>query len=481
MGRRSKSKRKNKGKQQKLDELFPIEEDTAMGDIDEERRGGKAWSKLKKKEKKKELRRMMNLSGKKNREEKSKHRWCKISIKGSSPLEKEFILSSIRNIVEVEFSPLGFFKVDGCSCFFLENNEPAAQAIAGLDKRLQGPDGGLLKISLHRCEGPDLALNSDQLQLLRQCLSSRYNKDMCLLDLSNLHNDPLMKERDILTPLQTPLIMKQVMKVVKENVPELRALSLSYNNLRRGDFNNLQVLQNGCSRLAALNLEHNNICDLKVINDLKVFPITELNLQFNPVVAHYKDKPVEYIKAVKSRLASLKVLDTIDIESYLAENDKPSPHAFNINFSKNEKIMSASSSSNSEHEVSDATVRMFLDQYYELIDTPERLNLVAAYTPDAVLEVKSNLETIRNSVFVGHDKIREALSSLPATQHDHSSFSLHIQPLSVKTTRAELTGQCRLAGVNTLVAFLRIMNIVPFNTGFCCSQDKLELRTQTGM
>ncbi|XP_064098403.1 nuclear RNA export factor 1-like [Macrobrachium nipponense] len=473
MGR--KSKRKNKDRQQKLDKMFPLE-DMNLDDNVEVRRGAKEQSKLSKKERKKRLRQMMQMSNKSNQNAGSSCAWHKITVKGDNPLDKEFVLSSIANIVDIQFSPLGFCRIDNSSVFYLENNEQAASAIAGLDKRLQGPDGCRLKIASNKCEGPDLVLNAHQLQILQQCLSRRYNNGAFLLDLSDLHNDPLLKEKDILTPLQTPMVMKQVLKLVKENIPELRALNLSHNGLRRNHLQNLQALQSGCSQLAALNLEQNNICDLKVLNSIKVFPITELNLQFNPIVETFKDRPLAYIKEVRSRLANLKVLDSIDIETYLAENDKPSPYKMNVNFSKNEKIMCGSSSSNSEFEVTDSTVRMFLDQYYKLIDTAERVSLVVAYTPDAVLEVKSNLELVHNGVFVGHEKIREALLMVPATQHNHSSFSLHVQPLGPKSTRAEVTGQCQVAGVGGTVAFLRIMNIVPFNVGFCCSQDKWELK-----
>lgn len=476
MGR--KSKRKSKDRKQKLDNMFSsIDEDMAMVDMTEGRRSAKERSKLKRKEQKKMRKQIKNLFEKQKRETGNKAGWYKILIKGDKPLEKGFILSSIAHVIDTEFRPLGFYRIDKTSCFYLENNEPAATAIAGLNRRLQSPDGSRLKITSDKCDGPDLVLNSDQLQVLRECLSRRYDVTTCLLNLSDLHNDPVLLEKDILTPLLSPSIMKQVLKLIKENVPQLKALNLSKNSLRKSDLNALQSLQSGSSQLAALNLEHNNLCDLRILNLIKMFPLTELSLQFNPIVDSYKDKPVAYIKEVKARLSSLKLLDGVDIDKYLTENDKPvlQSQKMNINFSKNEKIM-CSSSSSSEFEVTESTVRTFLDQYYALIDTPERSNLVAAYTPDAVLEVKSNVNFISSNVFVGHEKINEALVTLPATQHQHNSFSLNIQPLGPKTTQAEVTGQCKVAGTDSLVAFLRTMNIVPFNTGFCCSQDKLELK-----
>ncbi|KAG7160362.1 Nuclear RNA export factor 1-like 1 [Homarus americanus] len=113
-----------------------------------------------------------------------------------------------------------------------EANEPAAAAIAGLNKRIQGSDGSRLKISALKSIVPDLVLNSDQLQVLREVMSRRFNPTACLLDLTDLHHDPVLLEKDILVPVCSPVVMKQVLRLIKENVPQLKALNLSKNHLR---------------------------------------------------------------------------------------------------------------------------------------------------------------------------------------------------------------------------------------------------------
>ncbi|KAK7079796.1 hypothetical protein SK128_017015 [Halocaridina rubra] len=477
MGRKSKRKHQIK-KQREMEKMFDEVEDISNMNLNDFKgRNAKERSKLRRKELKK-MRKVMRHRCDNQKGASSKSGWQKIVIVGDTPLEKDFVFSSISNYIDTEFRPLGFYRYAKTSGFYLENNPAAALAIVGLNKRLQGPDGSRLKITSQTCDTPDLILNADQIQLLRECLSRRYDVSTCMLDLSSLHKDLVLMEKDILAPLSSSAIMKQVLKIIKENVQEVKALNMSRNSLRKGDVMALQNLQNGNSQLAALNLEHNHITDLKLLNALKVFPLVELNMQFNPVVDNFKEKPLIYIKEVRARLKSLAILDGVDIDKYLSENDKPvlSNPKMNINFSHNEHIL-CGPSNDGETSVPEEIIQTFLREYYNLIDTPQREELLAAYTPDAVLEIKSSIDAITSSVFVGHEKISAALSLFPATQHHHDTFSFNIQPLGgTRTAQADIIGQCQIVGIDGLVRFHRTMNIVPFNTGYCCAQDIFVLK-----
>ncbi|XP_042863516.1 nuclear RNA export factor 1-like [Penaeus japonicus] len=472
-------KKKRQHRRKDRDDKMFDHQDDAMQEVDLDmahRLGAKGTSKQKKRMKRKLMRelrlkeQMDKYKGKEGKEEYTG--WHTINIQGGSPLEKNFILSSIGSDVEVEFRPLGFFRMENTSGFYLERNEPAATAIAALDKRLQGPDGSRLKINMKKCETPDLVLNTDQLQVLRDVLSKRFNSEACLLDLSSFHYEQRFLDQDILAPLASASIMKHVVRMIRENVPQLKALNLSKNNFKVKHLKGLQGLNIGNSQLAALNLEHNDIRDISVLKQVKMFPLSELNLQFNPLLKNYKDCPLKYIRHVRKEIAHLKIIDGVDIDAYLLENGKVQANGLEQPASQ----PNANDVGSSSNTVSEGMVRTFLEQYYALIDTPQRSNLVAAYTPDAVLEVKSSVSEINSSVLVGHDEISKALVGFPVTQHQHNTFSFNIQPLSPNITQAIVTGQVLLAGSNTAVAFARKMNIVPFNTGFCCSQDLLELR-----
>lgn len=468
MGKRS---RHRVDKKKKAAEGFHDEDEIMTPNINGEGkpRNAKHAAKLKKrfrKLQKREKEKLERLGGKQKQKSTG---WHKIEVIGSEAMEKNFIYASIGSSLEIEFQPLGFHKIDKKSCFYLENNEPAASAMQSLDKRIQDSNGNLLRINSIKVSRPDLALNLNQLQVLREVMSRRFNGATCLLDLTNLHHDPALLEKDILAPLASTFVMKQVVKVIKENVPHLKALNLSKNSLHANHLNLLlPSMHSESSQLFALNLEHNAIDNLQMLKFIKMFPITELSLQFNPIVELYKNKPIRYIELAKKQLPQLKILDTVDVETYLKEKLKTA--------SSQQSTASSSTAGTSLNAVSEPLVRSFLEQYYALIDAPDRNALVAAYTPDAVLEIKSNVQAIMSSVFVGQDKIKEALTTFPRTQHQHGTFSFNIQFPSPSIAQAAVMGQCHIDGLEAVVTFARTMNIVPFNAGLCCSQDVLELR-----
>lgn len=471
MGKRS---RHRFDKKKKAEQGF-IEEDEIMAiniTGDEKPRNAKQNAKLKRKLKK--LQKRERQQGKHRDKQKEKSGWHKIEVIGSEAMEKNFIYTSIGSSLEIEFQPLGFHKIDNTCCFYLETNEPAALAMQSLDRRIQDSNGNLLKINSTKVHRPDLALNSDQLQVLREVMSRRFNPTTCLLDLTNIHHDPVLLEKDILAPLVSPYIMKQVLRVIKENIPHLKALNFSKNCLHGSHLSLLPGMQSESSQLFALNLEHNAINDLHFLTHLKIFPISELSLQFNPIVEVYKDKPVRYIRLVKKALEQLKILDTVDVEKYLKE--KLTPQGQLVPASSLQPSASSSTAGTSLSTVTEPLVRSFLEQYYALIDASDRNALVAAYTPDAVLEIKSSVQAIASSIFVGQDKVKEALTTFPGTQHQHSTFSFNIQFPSPNLAQAVIMGQCQINGLESVVTFARTMNIVPFNAGLCCSQDILELR-----
>lgn len=468
MGKRS---RHRFDKKKKAAEGFLDEDEIMALNINGEGkpRNAKHTAKLKKRFRKLQKREKEKLERSGGKQKQKSTGWHKIEVIGSEAMEKNFIYTSIGSSLEIEFQPLGFHKIDKKSCFYLENNEPAASAMHSLDKRIQDSNGNLLKINSIRVSRPDLALNSDQLQVLREVMSRRFNAATCLLDLTNLHHDPALLEKDILAPLASTLVMKQVIKVIKENIPHLKALNLSKNSLHVNHLNLLlPSMHSESSQLFALNLEHNAIDNLQMLRFIKMFPITELSLQFNPIVEIYKNKPIRYIELAKKNLPQLKILDTVDVETYLKEKIATA--------SSLQPTASSSTAGTSSSIVSEPLVRSFLEQYYALIDAPDRNALVAAYTPDAVLEIKSSVQAIISSVFVGQDKIKEALTTFPRTQHQHGTFSFNIQFPSPSIAQAAVMGQCQIDGLETVVTFARTMNIVPFNAGLCCSQDVLELR-----
>lgn len=476
MGRKSK-RRQGRRRQEDNSYLMPLDLDAV--DLNEDKpRNAKQTSKLKKKLKK----RLQREKKEKNRREKDSDkinkkqpRWHLITVSGGVPVEKNFLFTSIGNFVEVEFQPLGYHKVDKTSRFYLEGNGEAADAIGGLTKRIQGPDGSLLKIAVTSNSPPDFLLNADQVQVLKEVMARRYDSKSCMLDLTNLHHDNQLMERDMLVTLSSPAIMKQVLRLIGENIPHLKALNLCKNGLRVSSLKMFQSLHTNSSQLAALNLGHNYIGDMQVLKLIKMFPITELSLEGNPIVNQYKSNPVKYINIVKKELRNLKLLDNVDVDAYLLQNMKEKVSGQATQPPNSQHVNTASSSSSSSA-ISEPMVKAYLQQYYNLFDSPERSNLMAAYTPDAVMEIKSTVGAVGSCVLMGQSKISEAFTLIPATRHDQSTFSLDVKLANPSSAIAVVQGQCQLAGVEPVVTFSRTMNIIPYNAGLCCSQELLELR-----
>lgn len=447
-------------------------------DLNEDKpRNAKQTSKLKKKLKK-QLQREKKARSRRERENdkvNKKHPgWHLITVSGGAPVEKNFLFTSIGNFVEVEFQPLGFHKVDKTCRFYLEGNGEAADAIGGLTKRIQGADGSLLKIAVTCSPPPDFLLNADQLLVLKEVMARRYDSKACILDLTNLHHDDHLMGKDMLVALSSPAVMKQVLRLIGENIPHLKALNLCKNGLRVSSLKMIQSLHTNSSQLTALNLGHNYIGDMQVLKLIKMFPLTELSLEANPIVNQYKNNPVKYINIVKRELKNLKLLDNVDVDAYLLQNMKDKVSGQVTQTPNSQHVNTASSSSSSA--VSEPMVHAYLQQYYNLFDSPERSTLMAAYTPDAVMEIKSAVGAVVSCVLMGQSKISEAFTLIPATRHDQSTFSLDVKLANPSSAIAVVQGQCQMAGVEPMVTFSRTMNIIPYNAGLCCSQELLELR-----
>lgn len=447
-------------------------------DVDDDRRKGAKQNSKSRKKMKKQLKkeRKMIFDMEKIAAKTNNCGWHSIKVSGGASMDKLFLLSSIGNYVDVEFQPLGYHKLGTSCCFYLEGNGEAVCAIEGLDKRLTGPEGERLSINVTKCDAPDLVLNTDQLQILKGVMARRYDGNTSLLDLSDFHHDPELVEKNILAPLKSIAIIKQVLRIIRENVPNLKALNLSNNKLHTIHLKPLPSLHNEKSVLAAINLENNNIGGLAVFKFLKVFPLSELNVEFNPLVKEFKS-PLKYIQAVRRDLPNLKILDKVDIDTFLLENVKPvlaAPKLESKTTSNNNQT--GNNENGVDSALTESMARTFLEQYYSLTDTENREGLIAAYVPEGRIEIDSNLSIISNGSFQGHEAIKQALGLFPATQHQHSTFTFNIT-MTASSAVAIVQGQCLIAGQTGVVNFSRSMTIVPHNAGLCCSRDLLQLKS----
>lgn len=419
------------------------------GEGDRSHQSAKQLSKKQKKHKKEAKKHKVTIS--------KQHPWYLVKVYDSVKPTKEFLQESFRSLVDTDFTILGYHHSTTSARFYLENNNVAAEAIKALDKRMQGSAGRLMLIHVEPCQ-EFLLLNGQQLSVIKQALQHRFDAASSLLDMTEFHKDPLLLEQNILPVLCDPAIFRQVLSLVRDNIPLLKGISLGKNSLK---LSSVRVLAGTLSKcpLQGVNLENNLIDNIKeLINVMGVFPLIELKLEGNNCLKDIKD-PVLYIKTVRSKLPLLKTLDGVDIISYLASKETPIVDVVEKTAALNVQP---------EVTVSESLMQKFLEEYFVCLDSEHRLQLVNAYLPNAKFAVQSEVTSVVSGVCEGHDGIREALTVLPATRHSKETFNWKMIKLEPTEGRVEVSGQMQFADRPDPMAFLHTLSIVPYNSGLGC-------------
>jgi hypothetical protein len=118
-------------------------------------------------------------------------------------------------------------------------------------------------------------------------MAKHYEADSKALDLSRLHTSPDLME-NCPVPLFSPSIMTMVLDMTMENVPDLRALDLSNNNLSAPD--SLILLALRFPKLRILHIGRYLTRHMDELDCLGGLHLEELVLQGNPSYGKYQDK-----------------------------------------------------------------------------------------------------------------------------------------------------------------------------------------------
>ena len=274
-------------------------------------------------------------------------------------------------------------------------------------------------------------------------------------------------EGDVLPVLYDPMIFRQVLTLIKKNIPNLKGIVLGKNSLRLSHVRVVIGLLKECP-LAALNLQDNNIENLpELFKLMKGFPLVELKLTGNRCTQDMKDL-LYYFKTARCQFPLLKYLDGQDVDLYLASKQQSS-HLSTPSTSTETK--------NSSHDTSteqlENEVKTFLSQYFTCFDSEQRLGLTAAYIPDAKMEIQSAQSVIPTGQCYSLSGIEQALRCIPKTKHVTETFSMKIVRLEHAHRDVRVTGQVHIETCPTIVSFVHDFNIVPYNAGFGCANARL--------
>lgn len=132
-----------------------------------------------------------------------------------------------------------------------------AETLRSLSKRIDTPQGFKLTILVTPGQQPQTPLTEENMLLMKEAMSRRYNIEMKALDLSSFKDDPILQQKGLYMPLTRKVILDHAVKVINENIPDLVFLSLRDNNLRNID--SLKRLAESCGTLKCLDLSKNQV------------------------------------------------------------------------------------------------------------------------------------------------------------------------------------------------------------------------------
>jgi nuclear RNA export factor len=149
------------------------------------------------------------------------------------------------------------FKIEGTTVTFTIDGNETAESLRGLNRRITKPDGTTMVITVKASTPPVTTLDDELRELIKQVMSRRYAADLGYLDLSNFRKDETFTSKELYIPLDRVLFSREVVKVILENIPNLKILNLANNRLRT--LEPFSAMKGSCSLIKAINLSKNKV------------------------------------------------------------------------------------------------------------------------------------------------------------------------------------------------------------------------------
>ncbi|CAD5122992.1 DgyrCDS11384 [Dimorphilus gyrociliatus] len=345
-------------------------------------------------------------------------------------------------------------------------------------------------------------MDPDTVDKLKVAMSEKYIPATRSLDLSNFYKNEELNKDQIYLNMSDASNVEAILKIIKENIPELKSLNLSNNRLV--NLRTWSHLKESAPELAVLDLSNNGVRYEQDIDGLKGFKITELCIDGNPICSNSSNNS-SLISLVRKRVPDLEKLN----------NQKLPPNIkFDIESNCSLPPIKESYFGNDETKV---IVVRFLEEYYKLFDSDARHLLFNAYHDSAMFSMSVNLAKLQQNDYSGYhnssipkryisesrnllkvyDSKRQSLlkkgklsivaylnDSFPATKHDSQSFIVdvsHSSPLILTftvhglfTERDETRGDAKYARF-----FSRTFVTIPHNGGIVVVNEQLTIASPT--
>ncbi|XP_049441620.1 nuclear RNA export factor 1 isoform X1 [Epinephelus fuscoguttatus] len=429
---------------------------------------------------------------------KNRSGWYKVTIPHGRKYDKNWLLTALRNICSVPYTPVQYH-VDHNRAHFYVDDSSAANALHKCSHKITDTDGYKVEVHVNPSAPPSFLLaelKPEHLEHLKQCMAKRFDGSQQALDLNNIRTDPDLASQNIEVILNRKTNMEAVIKIIEENIPELTCLNLSNNRIHKLD--ELTDLVSKAPNLKTLNLSHNELKSDRELDKVKGLKLVELWLNRNPLCDLFKDH-ASYISAVRQRFPRLLKLDGHDL---------PAPIGFDVETPTT--IPPCKGSCFGSDEIK-ALILRFLQQYYSIYDSGDRQPLLDAYHDGASLSLTTpystqnpsrsslgeyhkdtrNLKRIKDSTIrfrlLKHTRLNVVafLNELPKTQHDIASFTVDVNTYTNTLLSFTVSGVFKEVAVDgksreSTMAFSRVFITVPAgNSGLCIVNDQLFIRMAT--
>lgn len=416
--------------------------------------------------------------------------WYKITIPYGHKYDKDYIINNLLSYIAPEtFIPFMYKVVGNEATFYVDDNK-IAMALADSDRKITTTDGFKLQVRVSKAGFPQCEIDNKLKERLKQAMAKRYVHETNALDLSRFHRDPDLIT-DYFCALFRPVMLKAVLDIVSEHIPDLEALNLDGNKLQL--IEKLNVLDKKFTKLKILYLGDNKIKDINQIDTIKDLKLEELKLEGNPVCNKYKSRQSDYISDVRKRFPKLLRLDGMEL---------PKPILFDVADEGNK--MPPSQRMFVANAKAQEIASQFLQQYFLIFDSENRQPLLDAYVEHACFSMTMSythstnklngyLMENRNLYRINDTNKRQKLlkqgrlpvvsfiSEMPQTSHYLNTFTMDISLITDGMMLTTVTGLFKELDKKEqpIRYFNRTFIIVPEGSGYCIRNEQLHISQPT--
>ncbi|XP_017875775.1 nuclear RNA export factor 1-like [Ceratina calcarata] len=417
--------------------------------------------------------------------------WYKITIPYGHKYSKDYVINNLLSYIAPEtFVPI-MYRISATEASFYIDDNRVAVALFNSDRKITTTDGFKLQVKVSKPGLPRCEIDDKFKERLKQAMAKRYVHETNALDLSKFHKDPDLIT-DYFCALFRPIMLKTVLEIVSEHIPNLEALNLDANMIHTTEA--LSMLNEKFPKLKILYIGDNKIREIAQIDAIKDLKLEELKLVGNPLCNKYKTRQSDYISDVRKRLPKLLRLDGTEL---------PKPILFDVADEGNKMPpMQRMFVANAKAQ---EVASQFLQQYFLIFDSENRQPLLDAYVEHACFsmtisynqnpnhKLNGYLMENRNLYRVNDTNKRQKLlkqgrlpvvsfiSEMPQTSHYLNTFTMDISLITEGIMLITVTGLFKELEKREqhVRYFNRTFIIVPEGNGYCIRNEQLHISQPT--